>query len=309
MIKLTVVGGYLGVGKTTLVNHLLQHNEGLRIGLLINDFGDINIDARLIASADDQQINLANGCVCCTLTDGFFAALETLQAVQPPLDHIVVEASGVADVVQLSQYGHIGDLTLQGIIVIADAETVMAKAQDKYVAQTVLRQLRGADILVVNKADLVDDEQKMHLEAWLSSTCPDVKWLWAQHCIVPIQVLLGEIHNRVQHQLGHEHNPHEGHASYASWSLTLDHVVSADQIHAFANELGDAVLRGKGIFQLTTGQLLEVQKVGRRVEFRMLDGANAGREVSEFVAIGLAQEFDAKKLQQLANGHFGAQQR
>ena len=140
-IPFTVLGGYLGAGKTTMVNHLLANARGERLALIINDFGAINIDAELISERTEDQINLTNGCICCGMSAGFDEALESLLSRQPPPDRIIVEASGVADVVSLAQYGHHPGLSLDGIIVLADAETVRAKARDKYVDKTVLRQL------------------------------------------------------------------------------------------------------------------------------------------------------------------------
>ena len=105
-IAFTVLGGYLGAGKTTLLNRLLNASHGLRIALLINDFGAINIDSELIETQTDQQINLTNGCVCCGLTDGFDAAIDSLMSANPRPQHIVIEASGVADVHSLAQYGN-----------------------------------------------------------------------------------------------------------------------------------------------------------------------------------------------------------
>ena len=158
MIPFTIIGGYLGAGKTTLLNHLLKNANGHRFALLINDFGTINIDAALIESTSENQINLTNGCVCCSISDGFYEAIEQLIATEPTPDHIVVEASGVADVQNLSQYGYGHALKLDGILVVADAETVQQKAVDKYVAETVKRQLRCADIVSLNKVDLIDDK-------------------------------------------------------------------------------------------------------------------------------------------------------
>ena len=158
MIRFTVIGGYLGAGKTTLLNRILTKAKGVRYALLINDFGEINIDAKLIESQTDSQINLTNGCVCCTLVDGFHEAVDQLCHLQPPPDHIIVEASGVADVSNLAQYGYGPNLALDGVLVLADAETVQEKADDKYVSTTVRRQLTAADIIILIKIDLVSVE-------------------------------------------------------------------------------------------------------------------------------------------------------
>jgi len=104
-IPFTVIGGYLGAGKTTLLNHILRNNDGRRFALLVNDFGSINIDAALIKNQDGETINLANGCICCTLAAGFASAIYTILERDPLPDHIIVEASGVADPHKVAQYG------------------------------------------------------------------------------------------------------------------------------------------------------------------------------------------------------------
>ena len=172
MIPFTVIGGYLGAGKTTLLNHILSEANGTRFALLVNDFGEVNIDGALIASETDTQINLTNGCVCCTLVDGFFDALEQLLNLEPAPEHIVVEASGVADVANTAQYGRGPGLTLDSIIVVADAETVREKSVDKYVGTTIQRQLAAADIIVLNKVDLVEDKVLEDCCAWLAASFP-----------------------------------------------------------------------------------------------------------------------------------------
>jgi len=141
-VPVHVITGFLGAGKTTLMNRLLAAvPEGWRPAIIVNDFGSVAVDGSLIDRGQYAMQELASGCVCCTLSDGFFESVEALQQLSPPPDHIVVEASGVADVAQLCQYGSLPGLHLAGVMVVADAETVRAKADDKYVAQTVRRQL------------------------------------------------------------------------------------------------------------------------------------------------------------------------
>ena len=144
-IPYTVIGGYLGAGKTTLLNNLLRNSQGLRLAVLVNDFGDINIDADLVVSHDGETINLASGCICCSLADGFMLALNRISKRAGEIDHIIVEASGVADPVKIGHYGAILKLDLEGVIVLVDAEQIRTKAANKYVGDTVIRQLKGAD--------------------------------------------------------------------------------------------------------------------------------------------------------------------
>ena len=190
-IPYTIIGGYLGAGKTTLLNHLLRNNEGLRLAVLVNDFGDINIDADLVVNNDGDTINLASGCICCSLADGFMQALARLRDHGDRIDHIIVEASGVSDPVKIGQYGAILNYGLDGVIVLADAEQIQEKAGDKYVGDTVLRQLQGADLLVLNKIDLVTPQQLADVRTWLAECAPGVRIVEATEGQIPLPILLG----------------------------------------------------------------------------------------------------------------------
>ena len=293
MIGFTVIGGYLGTGKTTLLNHLLRHNQDLRLALLINDFGDINIDGDLIESEDENQINLTNGCVCCTLSDGFFAALEQLQEMQPIPDHIIVEASGVADVAQLSQYGNMPGLSLNGVVVVADAETVQSKAKDKYVAQTVQRQLAAADLLVLNKVDLVSNDRVAQVESWLTRVT-EAQIVHAEHSAVPLEVVLG-VYTRESRPSGH------GHEHYQTWSATTQAVPSRDA-RAFVESLGRLdVLRAKGLVPLLEGGVLELHKVGKRVTQQL--HVDQSRTHGDVIAIDLEHNLQAQALDEAVSAY------
>ncbi len=284
MIGFTVLGGYLGAGKTTLLNQILRRNtesaDPIRIALLVNDFGDINIDAQLIESQSDSQINLANGCVCCTLTDGFSAALDTLVDLNPQPEHIIVEASGVADVNNLSQYGNGQVLALANIVVVADAETVQEKASDKYVAKTIQRQLKAADLILLNKVDLLEPQIRERRLSWLSELTDGIP-------VVPC--VRGDIPQAILFVLERRDNPIDesvhGHEEYVSWSYGINKRISRESLEAFADSLGPGVLRCKGVFVDPFGYRLELQVVGKRKE--VAAGAKTLESVSQLVAIGL----------------------
>ena len=143
-LPFTVIGGYLGAGKTTLLNNLLSQAGGLRAAVLVNDFGEINIDAELITGHDGDAISLANGCICCSLSNGFAVAIGEVLKRAEKLDHVIVEASGVAEPGKIAQYGQMYGLPLDGVLVVVDAEQIKTQADNKYVGDTVLRQLAQA---------------------------------------------------------------------------------------------------------------------------------------------------------------------
>ena len=299
-IPFTVLGGYLGAGKTTLVNHLLRHASGQRLALIVNDFGAVNIDAELISEQTDDQINLTNGCICCGMSAGFDEALVSLLARDPLPDRIIVEASGVADVTALAQYGHHPGLHLDGIIVLADAETVRDKARDKYVDRTVLRQLRSADLIVLNKTDLVTDDAMEALKAWLAEVAPGVPVMPACHGRIPMDAFFGATRSEVEPpdvQL-----PHGDHEAYVTWHYEHAAAVERAKVDEFLAGLPAAVLRGKGFFRVRTGsgeQTLLYQQVGQRTTLT----PHRDRAQTRIVMIGLAAELNPEALERAAARH------
>ena len=158
-LPLTILGGYLGAGKTTLINKLLAGRHGKRLTVLVNDFGAINIDAGLIAEHDGDTISLANGCACCQLQDDALKQLQELAAMPEPPDHILVEASGAGEPARLAYLGFgVSGLQLSGIYVAIDAETIATKQHDKFTGKLVKRQIAQADFCLLTKADLTEDD-------------------------------------------------------------------------------------------------------------------------------------------------------
>ena len=294
MIGFTVIGGYLGAGKTTALNRLLAGCEGRRLGILVNDFGAINIDADLVESRSDARINLTNGCICCSLAGGFAEAVDELLSIEPPLDHIVVEASGVADVHQLAQYGRAPGLRLDGVLVVADAETLLQKVEDRYVGTTVRRQLASADLILLNKVDLIEPADVADRLHWLRTHAPAALVIPCTRCDVPVDLLLGVYPDHDRNLLNADH------AQYVSWSVEYPWPVERRQLERFCGSLGSEVVRAKGTVGRSDGVGLVLQVVGRRVEIHPLESAPPG---TRLVAIGLAGQLDPAALDRLAREH------
>lgn len=165
---MTVLGGFLGAGKTTLLNRILAGRHGVRYAVLVNDFGELNVDGDLVAAHDGDTLTFANGCVCCSMGDDLVDAIDGLLDGPRPPDRILVEASGVADPAAIADVAtlHPG-LGRDLIVVLADTETLRARHSDHRLRETVTRQLDAADLVVLNKCDRVREPDREATEAWV----------------------------------------------------------------------------------------------------------------------------------------------
>ena len=256
-LPVTVVGGYLGAGKTTLVNHVLRSTEE-RIAVIVNDFGEISIDEDLIVAADSDKLTLANGCICCTLADGFAAALMQIRSAGTLPQRLLIEASGVADPTQIAAYGHTPGLRLDAVVVMADAEQVRRQANDRWVADTVRMQLAAADLLVVNKIDLLDDATKADdLCDWLAGLSAGAAVVRASRAAVPIDVLLGpgsagdaaDTSERPASAGVVARGWHTVEDLFESQTVVLDAPLPMPIIEALLADLPDGIARIKGLLQ------------------------------------------------------------
>lgn len=292
-IPLTVIGGFLGAGKTTLLNHLLTQAQDRRIAVLVNDFGAINIDRRLIASEAANAIALTNGCVCCAIGDDLTAALiDLIESPQPP-DAIVIEASGVSDPWRIAQVGLIDPaLTLDAVLVLADADALPTQAADPLLADTMQRQLRAADLLVLNKCDLVDDADLQTLRCWLDTHMPSVPRFETEQARVP-PVLLGvPLHAGSRGTtLGNTPRlaaPTDHSGLFDTWVLRDAPIFSAKALRALLKAMPTGVLRLKGFVRTDEHALAEMQFAGRHGSLRAVSQATRPEDaLNTLVAIGL----------------------
>ena len=157
-IPLTLISGYLGTGKTTLINQLLRTTKK-KIALLVNDFGDVNIDESLIESRTDSLLSIAGGCVCCSYGNELIETLESMNTSEILPDHIVLEASGIALPSKIIQTVSLMNfLSFHGTVLLADASRIQAQLNDVYISDTIRLQIQEHDLLALNKTDLIGEE-------------------------------------------------------------------------------------------------------------------------------------------------------
>ncbi len=308
-IQLTVIGGYLGAGKTTLLNHLLSGAGERRLAVLVNDFGAINIDEELIQSRDGDMVNLSNGCICCGIGKDFIAALANFRDGDHAPEHVVVEASGVADPTQIAVLGEMPGYARDAVVIVVDAEAVRARAEDEATASQVIAQLRSADLLVVNKTDLVEPDALGSLRRWLREIVgPSTSMVDAAFGEVPADVLIGvgpgagagSAPSRPAHDhAGHDRGEHDhGHPRYETWSFSGEAPVSGAGLVAALEALPEGIVRAKGFLHLAEDgeRRYLLQLVGRRYSIEAQGSWGDEQPSSRLVIIGLAGSVDAGAL-------------
>lgn len=246
-ITLIALGGYLGAGKTTLLNEVLSSPGHERIAVVINDFGDVNIDAQLVRSRSADMLELSNGCVCCTLADGMAATIERILAMCPSPQLAIVEVSGVGDPAAVAAWGELPGLRRGGALVCVDPGTVKRHAADRWVGDTIHQQLRGADAVLLTKTDLRTGEELAQVQAWLRDLVPGARIVSRED--VPPMLRSGFSRNHTQQR----HVPVEPVAAsshvrrHTAWSVTFASPVVQKDLEQALTRLPTVVERVKGI--------------------------------------------------------------
>ena len=262
LLPITIIGGYLGAGKTTLVNHLLRHAEGVKLAILVNEFGELPIDEDLIEAQDDDIISIAGGCVCCSYGNDLTMAMLDLIKMDPPPDHVLLEASGVALPGAIAaSVSLIDGYQMDGVVVLADAETIREQADDAYIGDTIIRQITDADLIVLNKSDLLTEENLNRAKTWLKEKSQNTEIIPASHCILPPETLL-------QSFLGRERSIHRKHVHqtdvFDTLSFTVDGRIDAHMLACSLSHADLGLVRAKGFIDNINGERVCIQIVGRR---------------------------------------------
>ncbi len=190
-MPVTIITGFLGSGKTTLLNQILKNKENLKVAVLVNEFGDINIDEQLLISIEEDMVKLDNGCICCTINDSLVDAVYRVLEREEKVDYLIIETTGLADPLPiiLTFLGtELKFLTrIDAVITVVDAAAFDEKHFD---SDTALSQIRYGDMVVLNKIDLVNEEKITFLEAFISEIKPGFRILQSEYGKVPLPLIL-----------------------------------------------------------------------------------------------------------------------
>ena len=301
-VPCTVVTGFLGAGKTTLIRHLIENLDGKRVAIIVNEFGDVGVDGDVLKGCgiescpEENIIELANGCICCTVADDFVPAIDQILAREPRVDHILIETSGLAlpkPLVQAFQWPAVkARVTVDGVVAVVDGlalaegrvaddhEALEAQRQaddsidhDNPVEEVFEDQIACADMIVLTKSDLLGSDGLSTARERVVAHLPRaVKIVVSANGTVDPAVLIGlglavedDIENRKTHhddELDHEHD------DFDSFVVELSSVTDAEELalKIAATAEAENVLRIKGFVDVTNKPMrLQVQAVGSRV--------------------------------------------
>jgi G3E family GTPase len=263
-VPVVLVAGFLGAGKTTVVNHLLAHAEGKRIAAVVNDFGAINIDAELITGAADGVVSLSNGCICCSLEGDLLRTLAGLLRRDPRPEVIVIETSGVADpldiVRNLMDPVIWREAPLETVLCVVDATAPPSMFDDALLRS----QIRAADIVALSKVDLADAANHAQVRDAVRAIRPAAVLVDAPHGEIPMTLLFPPDLDRAP--VPRERGPRRPKADrFNALSWTSERPVSLPRLQAAINRLAPKLARAKGLFE-------SVEQPGKPMVFQFAGG-------------------------------------
>ena len=290
-IPLTLISGYLGTGKTTLINNLLRTTKK-KIALLVNDFGDVNIDESLIEARTESVMSIAGGCVCCSYGNELIETLESMSSSKFLPDHIVLEASGIALPSKIIQTISLMDfLSFHGTVLLTDASRLTSQLNDVYISDTISLQIEQHDLLVLNKTDLLKEAELLNCIETLSKRFEIRKFLKTVNAHIEEKDMLLDFDpserdksDKIKLEKKQEHG-------FISSTIKPTGTINTDALSMLLQDPIYNIERAKGFFKNKKGEACTIQYDGLTLEIKKTEN----EKDPVFVVIGRKNFYNEKE--------------
>ena len=296
-IPLTLISGYLGTGKTTLINNLLRTTKK-KIALLVNDFGDVNIDESLIEARTDSVLSIAGGCVCCSYGNELIETLESMNSNEILPDHIVLEASGIALPSKIIQTISLMDfLSFHGTVLLTDASRLRSQLNDLYISDTISLQIEQHDLLVLNKTDLLKEDELLNCINTLSNRFEIRKFLKTVNAHIEEKDMLLDFAPSEKDKSDKINLEKKKAHEFISSTIKPTGTISADALSTLLRDPIYNIERAKGFFKDNMGEVCTIQYDGLTLEIKKIEN----EKEPVFVVIGKKNFYNEKEFVEKLN--------
>ena len=281
-MPVTIITGFLGSGKTTLINKILHNKHKLKVAVLVNEFGDINIDTQLLMDVNENMLELSNGCICCTINEGLVDAVYQVLESDKKVDYLIIETTGVADplpIILTFLSTELKDLTyLDSVLTLVDSENF---TPDHFDSEAALKQIAYGDIILLNKTDLVSEDRVDYLESYIKTVNKGARILRTEYSKIPSYLILDVNTSKLRPYFIEDNNDkyevqkksqnHLINDGFTSVSFRSARPFSAMKFqNNFIDELPENIFRAKGILWFQESESKHIfQLSGRRYDMQI----------------------------------------